>query len=263
MTQYTPIKSPEGEKNASGIAELYTRLRTMILNGMYPPGTLLPQRQLAQALGVSRTPLREVLRILQTEGLIEAGRYQRCQVAPFEPEVLDALYACRIQLETLGVALTIHHLQAHDLDALSKAVAEMHTIHDPDAWEEPHHRFHRLLVSYAGKSLCETINSYAERSERYVRLYGRIDPEARFASLLNHEQIVQAYKEHNEERAVQLLARHLTRTALTILALMAPEYEPVAIRTALHLVRTDSSKETISPRREYKTKREKTADVHS
>lgn len=260
MMEHTSTVSPEADRDGGGIAEVYTRLRTMILNGIYPPGMLLPQRQLAQALGVSRTPLREVLRMLQAEGLIEAGRYQRSQVTPFEPEALDALYASRIQLEALGVALTIPHLQPHDLDALDRIIAEMHTIYDLEAWEEPHHRFHSQLVAYAGTHLCTTINSYAERSERYVRLYGRIDPDARPASLLDHERIVQACRERNEEGAVRELALHLTRTALTILARMAPEYEPVALRKTLHLVRADQplSKEATRQHKEQREKRART-----
>lgn len=226
-------------KEPGGIAELYTRLREMILAGVYPPGMLLPQRELARTLGVSRTPLREVLRLLQAEGLIEAGHYQRSQVAAFEPEALDALYASRIQLETLGIALSVAQFQQHDLDELSRLLETMRGIHVLEAWEEPHHQLHNLLVAYAGRHLLTTITGYAERSERYVRIYGRLDPNARSASMLDHELIVQACIERNEEAAMQRMALHLTRTAVTVLAQMAPEYEPVAVRKALQLVRAN------------------------
>jgi hypothetical protein len=88
-------------------------------------------------------------------------------------------------------------------------------------------------------------------SERYVRIYDRLD-----SSTLDHEQIVQACKERNEEEAAQRLARHLTRTALTVLAQMAPEYEPVAVRKALHLARADqplSVQATKTPRKQIRT----------
>lgn len=239
MTESISTTSQEIEKETNGITEVYTCLRTMILNGVYPPGMLLPQRELARSLGVSRTPLREVLRMLQAEGLVEAGRYQRSQVASFEPEALDALYASRVQLETLGMALTIARLQPDDLEALNDVVAKMRTIQEIEEWELPHHRFHRLLVAHAGDYLSATITGYIERSERYVRIYGRLDPNARSVSMNDHEQIVQAYIERNEEKAMQLLACHLTRTALTVLAQLAPEYEPVAVRKALHLVQAN------------------------
>src|SRR5919109_4213621 len=107
MTEIETKASPEEDEKAGGITTLHTRLRKLILEGVYPPGARLSERELAQTLGVSRTPLREVLRMLQREGLVEAGRYQRARVAPLEPVALDMLYAGRIQLETLGLALTI------------------------------------------------------------------------------------------------------------------------------------------------------------
>jgi len=61
---------------------------------------------------------------------------------------------------------------------------------------------------------------------------------AQSVSLVEHGRILQACRERDREEAVQQLARHLARTALTALAHMAPEYEPVAVRTALALVHT-------------------------
>jgi DNA-binding GntR family transcriptional regulator len=228
-------------KEASSVTELFARLREMILDGFYQPGTLLPERELARTFGVSRTPMREVLRMLQAEGLIDAGRYQRIRVTAFEPETLDALYAIRIRLETLGIAISIHRFQQHDLDEMDGLLAQMRGIHVLDDWEKPHHRFHSLLIAYAGQNLYAIITDFAERSERFVRLYGRIDASARSSALADHEQIVQACQERNEGEAMQRLARHLTRTALTVLAQMAPEYEPVAVRKALQLVQTESA----------------------
>ena len=242
MTQHPSAADLEvAGKEASGIAELYTRLREMILDGVYQPGTLLPERELARTFGVSRTPMREVLRMLQAEGLIEAGRYQRSRVTAFEPETLDALYAIRIQLETLGIALSVTRFEQRDLDELNRLLAEMRTIHVLDDWEKPHHRFHSLLVAYAGQHLGATIADFAAHSERYVRIYGRLDASARSSALADHEKIAQACQERNEGEAMQRLARHLTRTALTVLAQMAPEYEPVAVRKALQLVQAESA----------------------
>src|SRR6266516_3385162 len=103
MTEIETAGVPEEDEKAGGITALHHHLRKLILEGVYLPGARLAERELAQTFGVSRTPLREVLRLLQREGLVEAGRYQRARVAPFAPPDLDTLYAGRIQLETLGV----------------------------------------------------------------------------------------------------------------------------------------------------------------
>lgn len=228
-------ETQEEQESLGGIAALHARLRKLILDGVYPPGTLIPQEEMAHTLGVSRTPLREVLRLLQKEGLVEAGRYQRCRITPFKPEILDTLYAGRIQLETLGITLTVPHLQQEHLDALTTSLAQMRTASGIDAWEEPHRRFHRMLVVHAGQQICATIDSYADQSQRYRHLLGQVDIHAGSVSMVEHGLILQACLEHNREEAAQLLARHLARTALIVLAHLAPTYEPIAVRTALTL----------------------------
>jgi DNA-binding GntR family transcriptional regulator len=235
-----PTTSPDEPEQADGITSLHSRLRKLILDGVYPPGTLIPQEELARTLGVSRTPLREVLRLLQKEGLVEAGRYQRSRVAPFAPTDLDTLYAGRIQLETLGIILTVPHLQQEELEMLDAQLSKMRTAPDFESWEEPHRRFHQLLVRGAGKQLCATMASYADQSQRYRRLLGQTEVHTKSISMVEHGSILEACQEGNREEAAQRLARHLARTALSVLAHLAPEYEPVAVRTALHLAQASA-----------------------
>lgn len=244
MTEIEKAGMPEGDEQTGGITALHNRLRKLILDGVYPPGALLPERDLAQTLGVSRTPLREVLRLLQREGLVEAGRYQRARVAPLDPVALDMLYAGRIQLETLAFALTIPCLQEEDFATLEAALSAMRSATTIEEWEVPHHRFHSLLFSQAGEQLRTTMNNYDDQCRRYrlIRAYREIH--AQPVSLVEHGQILQACRERNRAEAVQLHARHMAKTALTTLALMAPEYEPVAVRTALALVQMGSAQPT-------------------
>jgi DNA-binding GntR family transcriptional regulator len=241
MTEMETPAVPEEDEQAGGITALHHRLRQLILEGVYPPGARLSERDLAQTLGVSRTPLREVLRMLQREGLVEAGRYQRARVAPLDPVALDMLYAGRIQLETLGLALTIPCLQEEDFAALDAALSAMRSATTMEEWEAPHRRFHQLLVSQAGEQLRATMASYADQSQRYRLILASREVQAHSVSALEHTRILQACRERNREEAVQQYARHLARTALTALAHMAPEYEPVAVRTALALVHMGSS----------------------
>lgn len=78
--QPEPFRSEESGSN--GVVFLHARLRKMILNGTIPPGSMLSQVKLAETLGVSRIPLREALRMLQEEGLVEAEHNQRARVPP-------------------------------------------------------------------------------------------------------------------------------------------------------------------------------------
>ncbi len=94
------------------IPHVHAYLRECILDGTLTPGTKLSQVTLAGQLGISRTPLREVLRMLQEEGLVEIEPNQRTRVAGLDPQELDDVYASRILMETLALSMTIGHFGA-------------------------------------------------------------------------------------------------------------------------------------------------------
>lgn len=246
-----PVLRSNRGNDLNGVAALHARLRRLILRGEYPPGATLSQVELANSLGVSRTPLREALRMLQKEGLVEAEHNQRTRIPAFDPQMLDTIYASRILFETLGIRLTVPGLRQHDLDALQQALADLSGLSDPDDREEPHRRFHRQLVSYAGEHLRETIAGYADRCEYYRRMYIQSDPRTRAVAQTEHEAILQACIERDVDVAAYRLSRHLARTALTLLTQMTPEYEPAAVRTALQIAHagTGTSDVAALPRR--------------
>jgi DNA-binding GntR family transcriptional regulator len=127
----------------------------------------------------------------------------------------------------------------------------MRNASDIAAWEVPHRRFHQLLVSQAGPQLCATIGNFCDQSFSYRRIRGQVEVHTKSISMVEHGSILEACQEGNRELAAQRLARHLARTALSVLANLAPEYDPVAIRTALQLAQagTAVADETFSAKR--------------
>jgi DNA-binding GntR family transcriptional regulator len=241
-----------GDKRVSdgvnGVAALYTRLRTMILDGVFSPGATLSQVKLAESLGVSRIPLREALRMLQQEGLIEAEYNQRARVPSFTPAIVDSLYASRILLEALSIRLTVPRFDQADVMALKQTLVELDTVAahiDLDAWEVPHRQFHALLVAHTEDSMRQNIASYANQCEYYRRLYHRLvstQQPMRSAEAIaaEHHALAEAWMAGKADLAASLLTRHYARTALTVLGQMTPEFDPIAIRMALHIVGADT-----------------------
>src|SRR5882762_1619922 len=90
------------EPNDHAASAVHHHLRSLILNGTLTPGSTLNQVELAPRLGVSRTPLREAIRMLQEEGLVEAEPQKRARIVGFDPADLEAAYVQRILLESLG-----------------------------------------------------------------------------------------------------------------------------------------------------------------
>src|SRR3954467_14981008 len=105
MTMTSSNGGPARGNTRRNTEDVYLRLRELLLNGEIPAGTVLSQVKLARELGVSTTPLREAMRLLQAEGLLIAGPNRGSRVAPMDPKDIDAVYASRILIEALAIRL--------------------------------------------------------------------------------------------------------------------------------------------------------------
>jgi DNA-binding GntR family transcriptional regulator len=195
--------------------------------------------QLAKQLGVSRTPLREALRLLEREGLVEARPNRQVRVAAVSAEDLEELYGMRIVLEAFACAVTVPLLSPADLDEMDAALAAMDEFaeaEDFEGWDQPHRQFHRQLRSRAGTRLERLLGDLTDHAERYRRL-NLTDRRAWSQGAAEHAGIRDACRERDAALASERLATHLSKTALTVLAMLEPEREPVQVRSALRFSR--------------------------
>jgi len=125
VVQVPDIRKVDLPEARQAIPHVHAYLRECILDGTLLPGTKLSQVSLAAQLGISRTPLREVLRMLQEEGLVEIEPNQRTRVAGLDPQELDDIYASRILLETLALSMTIGHFGAKARGAAKRLLTAM------------------------------------------------------------------------------------------------------------------------------------------
>src|SRR6201995_4945203 len=172
----------DGSSNRrDNVEQVYRRVREAILEGQIAPGTVMSQVALADDLGVSRTPLREALRMLQSEGLVEAQANRRVTVTPISATDLEELVVMRVALETEAVRLSIPRLIPEDLAALAGRLAEMaHFAEAKDyaRWQAPHSAFHRGLTRPAGARLNAQLQQFSDHAERYRRVHIARSPKA-------------------------------------------------------------------------------------
>lgn len=232
-------------RSNNNVRDLYSWVRAAILNGKMEAGEQINQAQLSQEFGVSRTPLREALRMLQAEGLVEGELNQKMRVSALTAEDIDSLYAARIMLETLGLGLTVPRLTQDEITTIQQTLKYMNGhswAGERVAWEEQHNAFHGLLVMHIetvlGPMLAETVANLQLRAERYRRLYVNSDPRAATIAAQDHARIVDAITARDAPGAIKALTEHLGRTALRLLARRAPGYEAKALRNATELVRS-------------------------
>jgi DNA-binding GntR family transcriptional regulator len=217
-------------------ASLAADLRGRILDARLAPGSELRQDEIARDLGVSRTPLREALRLLEGEGLVESHAHRSMVVAPISADELEEIYAMRVALEATAIRVTVPTLGPADLAPLRGLLAEMEfhaDRRDLAAWEEPHERFHARLTAAAGGSYAERCAALRRASRRYRRAY--LDAEnARWEqAAAEHRGIASACDAGHQEEAAARLAAHLAGTALALLAEVDPDREPLLLQAAV------------------------------
>lgn len=230
---------------------LYERIREEILSGEMPPGETISQLRLSERLGVSRTPLREAIRLLEREGLVDSEVNHRSRVAPFSVSDLEQLYAMRVQIEALGIRVTVPRLSTDDLESMEATLLRMSEYagaEDYEGWEPPHRAFHESLVSLAGDRLVATISQLYSHTERYRRYLMKDESQTWHIwprSISVHRGIFEAVRDKDLEAASERLARHYAVAGLSIIASLAPEYDPVTLRTALRAVTGKESSEYV------------------
>jgi DNA-binding GntR family transcriptional regulator len=237
LEQHTMYENTISGRDSTEVA--YLQLRKAIVRCEIPNGVQLSQRELSELLGVGRTPLREALRMLQREGLVEAEPNHRVRVADFSIPDLEQLYAMRISLEALAIRLTVPFLQADELRRLEGFLTEMAGLPTPEEyerWEVPHRAFHLGLVAHAGSRIVTMIAQLSDHAERYRRFYSTEAPRAFERGMREHQAIVDACIARDPGLAAERLARHYSSVALGTLAVLAPEYNPVQVRIALQSV---------------------------
>lgn len=229
--------SPARRTNAQIV---YEALKREILDGTLDPGRVISLPKVYQDYAVSRTPVREAIRMLQAEGLVEGEANRRVRVASVSAEEVEQFYAIRIGLEAVAIGVAAPRMTDGDLAELEQLLGDMKRCIDTReyiAWEEPHRDFHRVLTRGAGDPIGRMCASLSDSTMRYRSLFLRQEPVTYVQGEADHTAIFEACCARDSTLAGGLLARHLARTAIFMVATIDPGRDPVAVRTAVNLIR--------------------------
>jgi DNA-binding GntR family transcriptional regulator len=191
----------------------YQELRHKIITKQLKPGQRLPEVNIAVQMGVSRTPVREALRRLASEGLVIIIPNSGARLAaPTAREIRDT-YMVREQLETLAVSLASENISDRHLRRLEEAMMEeVRAVEDKDleAYLEVNETFHKVVADAGGnRVLSEYIENILARTNAYVVFYDPFYEMESHPSVEEHRAILSALKQHDAEKAVALIRKHL------------------------------------------------------
>ncbi|WP_250009521.1 GntR family transcriptional regulator [Actinoplanes sp. M2I2] len=208
-----------GELQTYSLVELAVeRLRREILSGRTDPGERLVEEQLTRRLGISRAPLREAMRLLAQQGLVEHIPRRGARVATLSDEDVRELYEVRDVLERHAVgAMPV----APDLTALRAALDVMRKATETgDRLElaNAHRRFHTEVVSLGGnRQLAELYGSVLVRIQLYMAVNMRREAEVARAEdgVVRHERLFAAVERGDATAILEALGAHGARTYLS------------------------------------------------
>jgi DNA-binding GntR family transcriptional regulator len=201
-------------------SSVHDRLREAILRLELEPGRRISQLELTRQLEVSRTPLREALRLLEREGLIEpSSPHGLVTIAPLRMDDLEDLYSLRVMGESLALWLTVPLL---DKGACRQLSADLKTIDKAESAERRrvHQQFHDHLRIGAGERMRRELRQLFEHAERYQLALTRRQQRGKAQS--EHRAILRACRAGDRVQAARLLADHIAGTAYGLLEVEAP-----------------------------------------
>ncbi|MET8335834.1 GntR family transcriptional regulator [Streptosporangium canum] len=195
-------------------------LRGLILAGRYASGDRLGEVELAETLGVSRTPVRDALRQLQAEGLVEITANRGAKVMEYPRADLETIFELRAGIEGLAArraATTATEQDAERLREVAVTLGEHARRHDLDAVYRLNAEFHQTLVRLGGSAVLAQSISSLVHSPVLLRTYSAFDEEAMRRSVDHHIEIAAAVRAGDPDWAEAVMRAHLFSARASLL----------------------------------------------
>ena len=194
-------------------------LRTAILDGRLAEGATLRQEDLAERLGVSRMPVREAIRRLHAEGLVEVLPSRRVRVAALSRAEIEDIYDMRAVLEPLAVRLAVPRMTRARLRDAAYALEAADDEQDADTFGVRNAAFHLALMNPCERPrLLAEVASLLDLSDRYQRAALR-DPEHNARVREEHAALLAAARAGDAVLAADLTERHVRQAGARLLEL--------------------------------------------
>lgn len=192
-------------------ARVFKAMEAEILSGRLKPRERLVEMDLISRFGVSRTVIREAIKMLESKGLVRSIPYRGAVVADLTVEEIEEIYFVRGHLERIAARLVLLHVTPKDIRHLKRVAreTEQHLRKRTDRMIEMDSEFHRALFSIGrNRYLCEMID-FLRTQAHVVRFNAWSLPDRVEESILEHRQIIQAIEERDLQRLQKLVVRHL------------------------------------------------------
>ena len=227
------------------------RLRTMVFDGELAPTEFIDEKALAEAWAVSRTPLREALKVLAAEGLVDLVPHRGCRVTLLSEGDADALFPVMALLEgrcAFEAATKASDEDLHQLRRLHDELERHAAAQDIDGYYRANHSFHSFVQKLADNRWLDRVTSDLRRFMRLMRgrqlsLQGRI-----LASINEHRVLIDAFEQRDAARAERAMHEHLMAQLAALKKLRRSRARAAAPATAASITAASSTAKPPPPK---------------
>ena len=191
------------------------RVRDMIIEGELAPGERINEADLVERLGVSRTPLREALRTLAAENLVDTRPSRGSVVRRLTPEDVKAMLQVLAELEALGGRLACESGSDAAIDAILDHHDEMmrcYAVRDRLAYYKANQAIHAAIAAASGNAVLAEMQGSIQARLKRIRFIGNDTPGNWADAVAEHEAMAEALRARDGRRLGEVLSAHLTRT---------------------------------------------------
>ena len=201
-------------------------IRDAILKGSLKPGERVSEPELAERFGISRTPIREAFRQLESEGYLEVMPRKGAVVASLSERDVVEFYSIKSILEGHAARIAAERMSERDLERLEAINAKLEQIAtggDIKTFFRVHNEFHELFIKASGNDkLTELINQLVLKFNR-LRLASLAQPGRMAISVQEHRKIIEAFRNHDGDKAENLVRHTATIGAEVLIQSLAQE----------------------------------------
>lgn len=205
------VSDHEAAPDMSARAVAYRHLLGAIRSGQLAGGTHIAAETVAQALGVSRMPVREALRQLASEGFVTLRSNRGAVVTPLGAAEISELYEMRAVLEGLAMRSVAERIDAPGLAEAEIALERLsRSLPDVDWFVQAHDQFHDALGRYCHRPrVINEIRRIRSTTEPYLRITLRMSPTAISNTVREHQEVLDAIRSGDPDIAERAMRKHI------------------------------------------------------
>jgi DNA-binding GntR family transcriptional regulator len=197
-------------------------LREQIVRGELEAGARLNEIELCETMGISRTPLREAIKLLEAESLIEIKPHKGASVAKISIETIEEIFQVLAPLERLALELAMARMSNNDFQAMQDMHDKMivcYHAEDREGCFLNDVAFHSQIVSFAGNEVLKATHTNLTNRSQRGRFFAPRFPKAKLdEAMVAHETLIVAIMDRDIPAASQIMHDHVVRTGVFVLA---------------------------------------------